>query len=472
MAKYTEAHLMSLSKRKLVKLLKKEGIEASNSQKKSELVRLLILAHKANTPSRTNRVKKRRISKRTKIAFLVVFLIVGSSVLLYQLSPVFNSNVQHLYKIASGQVEEDTTNDERFEDGPIIYEKGGKTYVVYNYPRPKVDVITDETCARPECELSSYYEQIKDSITPLAEFTEYDYTSRHAKGIIENYDVNLLPILIFDKTIEQTENFEQSGRFFKQVNDRYVLQLDPFKALKGPDLSSGQVLGNSIKDKAPLTIVEYTSFSCPHCVDAADNLEEILKIYEGNITIVIKYFSKGGNDMQAAIAAECASQQDAFLSYHDMLFEKQADWLSKNTDKLGRTFAKYATDLDLDKQEFLACYDDSQEIKDMIIKHTEEAESLAVDRLPTFFINNNIVQGAYPINSFSKIIDDILKEDGHSIQVNTPEPEKTEESNEESDENSEASEVKDDESGDTEADVETSTESDESINEESDESNS
>ena len=44
--------LLQLDKKKLVRLLEKEGIEASTSQPKSELVKLLLLARKANAPTK------------------------------------------------------------------------------------------------------------------------------------------------------------------------------------------------------------------------------------------------------------------------------------------------------------------------------------------------------------------------------------------------------------------------------------
>jgi len=418
MARYTEARLMSLSKRKLVKLLKKEGIDANSSQKKSELVRLLILAHKANTPNRTQRISKRRTSRRFKIAMTVCILIVLTGGILYRVSPIFHENLNYIIDLAMGK--DPVKNEESSStpgDGPIIYEKAGKTYVVYDYPRPKVDVVMDEKCQRPECDLESYYTQIKESITPLAEFNEFDYRSRQGKSIIENFNVNLLPILVFDKTIEKTDNFEQSSRFFQAKNEKYILQLDPFKALKGPDLSNGQLLGETVDKKAPLTIVEYTSFSCPHCVEAYKNVETVLDTYEGNITLVIKYFSKGGNDMHAAVAAECAAQQGKFLEMHSLLFDEQNTWLPMGEIGLKKEFVGYAKRIDLDKNDFENCYTDNQEVIDLINTHTKEAESLAVDGLPTFFINNNIVQGSYPIESFTKIIDDILAEDGHTVQT-------------------------------------------------------
>ena len=47
-----ESKFKSYDKRKLVKLLDKEGIAANTSQSKSELVRMLVLAKKANSPTK------------------------------------------------------------------------------------------------------------------------------------------------------------------------------------------------------------------------------------------------------------------------------------------------------------------------------------------------------------------------------------------------------------------------------------
>jgi protein-disulfide isomerase len=423
MARYTEAHLMKLSKRKLVKLLEKEGIDASGSQKKSELVRLLILAHKANAPTRVSRFNGPNISPRTKVGLFIILVIILVVVLLFRLSTTFKENVNYVFSGIFGSEEEPEAES---GDGPIVYEKGGKTYVVYNHPRPEVTVITDKACKRPECDLSSYYDEIKSGVTNLALFTEIDYRTRAAERMVKELDVNLLPVLVFDSTIEKTDNFEKSSRFLKKVDDKYLLSLDPYKAIESPDLSNAQILGNDLTlDETPLTVIEFTSFSCPHCVDAFDTPERLLEIYDGNIRVAIKYYSRGGNDFQAAVAAECAAQQDAFLPMHNLLFERQSDWLPTNESRLSSVFSGYAAELGLTTSEFSECYNDDQLVKDLVNAHTAEAEAFGIDGLPTFFVNNNILEGAYPIDNLSELIDEILREDGFKIETNEIESDET-----------------------------------------------
>jgi len=411
---------MKLSKRKLVKLLDKEGIDASASQSKSELVRLLLLAHKANAPTRVG-FGGRRISKRSLLIVLVLGFLLVTVLILWKVNPVFQENVSFLVNKITG-----VTNDEETDSsgpGTVIYEKGGKTYVVYDHPLVQVDVVTDKDCKRPACDLQSYYDQINESITNLTKFNEHDFTSRQGKSLIKNFDVNLLPVLIFDSTIEKTENWENTSRFFTKKKDRYLLQLSPYRALDGPDLSNGQLFGQNVDSEPKLSVVEYTSFSCPHCVDMYENVNELLNIYEGDITLVIKYFSRGAIDTQAAIAAECAGQQDLFLDMHNKLFENQQQWLPLAESRLPNTFASYATQVGANRAEFLECYYNDESVKELIDTHTKEAESLGVDGLPAFFINNNIVEGTFPLESFTDIIDDILAEDGFEIETEVEEVE-------------------------------------------------
>ena len=58
--------------------------------------------------------------------------------------------------------------------------------------------------------------------------------------------------------------------------------------------------------------------------------------------------------------------------------------------------------------EFLSCFD-SQKYAAEVEKDIQEAQS-AMERIstPTIFINDKMIQGAYPYNTFSQAIDEAL----------------------------------------------------------------
>jgi protein-disulfide isomerase len=134
-----------------------------------------------------------------------------------------------------------------------------------------------------------------------------------------------------------------------------------FRADTGPELRIEQVVENvSTKGRpykgsadAPVTIVEFSSFSCPACAMVQPTLKELLAMREGQVRLVFRHFppeSPHSDGFRAAVAAECAAQQGVFWEMHDTIFAN-AEALSEN-DLLG-----YAAGLGLDEAAFAACLD-------------------------------------------------------------------------------------------------------------------
>lgn len=407
MHKYTQSELAKFTKPKLISLLAKEGIEASPSQKKSELVKLLVLANKANEPTKVNFASVSPIQKRRIFAVFIITLIIGAGVFLYFMNDTFKQNVNFLAFNIFGVGEH--PNEEVKTEGPTIYEKNGKTYVVYDFPIIRVKVVTDTSCKRAECDLNNYYSQITKNITPLVKFDEVDLDSREGRSLLEKFEVNLLPVFIFDKHVEKVENFENNNRFFSLIKDKYTLQVTPLVAIEGPNIDNARVIGPNETNEAPLNIVLFTSFSSPHSKDSAPVVQELINTYGKNLNMSFKYTYTGDNDLLASVAAECAAEQDNFLGMHNLLFERQDDWTTVSPTTLASRFTSYAGEMDLDTNEFRNCFVNSNEKKEMIEEHNLEATDLVVTGTPTYFVNNHILAGAYPVESLIEIIGGILE---------------------------------------------------------------
>lgn len=83
---------------------------------------------------------------------------------------------------------------------------------------------------------------------------------------------------------------------------------------------------------------------------------------------------------EAALAAECAADQDAFFPYHDALFERQAQGLSRaEMDEAARTVG-------LDLELFLDCLD-SRTHQDTLAAGIAEASRLGVAATPLVLVN-------------------------------------------------------------------------------------
>ncbi len=153
-------------------------------------------------------------------------------------------------------------------------------------------------------------------------------------------------------------------------------------------------------DDAPITIVEFSDFQCPFCKRFhEETYQALLDAYPGQIRFVYRNLpltSIHPDAMPAAVASLCANEQNVYWEYHDKLF---------TGDTLGRdTYLQYATDLNLNVEEFSACLD-SGKFDDFIKQDMDFAFNLGISSTPTFFINGLAIVGAQPLSSFQTIID-------------------------------------------------------------------
>ncbi|MFH1671429.1 MAG: thioredoxin domain-containing protein [Candidatus Portnoybacteria bacterium] len=152
---------------------------------------------------------------------------------------------------------------------------------------------------------------------------------------------------------------------------------------------------------APVTIVEYSSHFCGHCVDFhKDTLPTIIEQYvkTGKVKIIPKLLSS----LELNSAVLCAQEQGKYWEYNEYLFEHVNEISS--VDDLN----SIAGDLGLEQESFDACYD-SGKYEEEVRSAFEQAQAAGVEGTPTFFINDQEVVGNQPFEVFEKIIEELLK---------------------------------------------------------------
>jgi protein-disulfide isomerase len=152
--------------------------------------------------------------------------------------------------------------------------------------------------------------------------------------------------------------------------------------------------------KAPITIIEFSDFSCPFCRKAESTVSALLAKYQGQVKLTYRDFPLQELHPQAEMAAEasrCAGEQGKFWEYHDLLFAF--------SDKQSREdLIEDARTLKLDDQQFEACLS-SGRYKRQIDQDVQLASRVGLVSTPGFFINGTFVNGAQPAEVFEKIID-------------------------------------------------------------------
>lgn len=148
---------------------------------------------------------------------------------------------------------------------------------------------------------------------------------------------------------------------------------------------------------AAVTIVEFSDFECPACLQAFRDLRDVVQTRR-DVRVVFRHYPldprcnddvPGGrhhNACLAAFAAECAGDQGKFWPYHDRLFENQQTLDRDNLFRFAREFA-----LDIDA--FRTCLDAPATVE-RVRRDVEIGTRLAIASTPTLFINGRRVDGA------------------------------------------------------------------------------
>jgi len=147
--------------------------------------------------------------------------------------------------------------------------------------------------------------------------------------------------------------------------------------------------------KAPITIVEFSDFECPHCRMAEPWLKQIVS-ENPDVKLVFMNFplSAHPNAAVAAAATVAAGKQNKFWAYHDKVFDNQ--------DKLRLPdLVKYATDW-LNVEQFKT---DLATAKTRVDHDRKVGEKLDLQGTPSFFINGRKANGITSVDALRSYID-------------------------------------------------------------------
>jgi thiol-disulfide isomerase/thioredoxin len=132
---------------------------------------------------------------------------------------------------------------------------------------------------------------------------------------------------------------------------------------------------------APVTIVEWADFECPHCRHAAPVLEKLVEAHPGKVRVVYKFYPLQAHvhGESAARAAAAAMKQGKFWEMHHILFEHQEAMEPRDIEK-------YARQIGLDFAKWKADWE-SEATADRVTRDRKQGDLLALSGTPAIFIN-------------------------------------------------------------------------------------
>lgn len=166
-------------------------------------------------------------------------------------------------------------------------------------------------------------------------------------------------------------------------------------------------LGNP---NADVTVIEYASFTCPHCRSFHENVFDELKaeyIDTGKINFVYRevYFDRFG--LWAGMLARCGGP-DRYFGFVDALYSGQSEWtaggdpatIAGNLRKIGRTAG-------LSDEEVNACLSDQGKAEAMVAFFEQSTKADGVNSTPSFVINGTKYSNM-SYDEFKAILDEEL----------------------------------------------------------------
>ncbi len=161
---------------------------------------------------------------------------------------------------------------------------------------------------------------------------------------------------------------------------------------------------------APITIIEYSSLTCPHCAAFhADALPQIKEtwIADGRVRLVYRHFPLGGTALRAAAVANCI-EGARYFGFLDLLFKSQQRW-AKSGDPL-KMLGQMARLAGLSQEKFEACANDEAEMDRILERRQDGVRTYGVQSTPTLIVNGRKVEGARSFDYMEKIFREIVPE--------------------------------------------------------------
>lgn len=190
------------------------------------------------------------------------------------------------------------------------------------------------------------------------------------------------------------------------------------------ETDNGHAIGNPDADH---TLIEFVSYTCPHCGDFARNGDEILKlafVAPGSLRLEIRNMARNPVDKAIILLTSCGAD-DRFVLNHAAFMHQQPTWLAK-----ARTMSKtqqdrwfgtdwpisaraIASDLDFyaimesrgySRVEADQCLVDSGRAAELDALSRRDAEEFGITGTPSFVLDGELLEGVHSWPQLERVL--------------------------------------------------------------------
>lgn len=163
------------------------------------------------------------------------------------------------------------------------------------------------------------------------------------------------------------------------------------------------------RDDAPVTVIEYFSFSCPHCARFHAEVFPALKrnyIDTGKVRFVLRDFPLNLAALSAAKLARCGGPE-RYFEFVDLFWARWDDWIDLQEPEPALVALLAEAGVDAARAE--ACRTD-QALEDAALRsYLKGAKGHGVDATPTFIVDGVTYVGLSSYPRFAGILDELLE---------------------------------------------------------------
>lgn len=182
----------------------------------------------------------------------------------------------------------------------------------------------------------------------------------------------------------------KDGMSRDQLEKGYKNRFDPDK-VKNVPIDGSPTKGS---EAAPITIVEFADFQCPHCGQFAPVIDKVVESRRNDVRFAYKFYVLGKfpNSENASRAAIAAGKQGKFWEMHHLIFANQENLTQQGLDSMAKELGLDVGRLHADMQ--------SPETAERIAKDRKLADDLLVQGTPTIYINGRLYDGHQDLNEW------------------------------------------------------------------------
>ncbi|MCM2563389.1 DsbA family protein [Lutimaribacter sp. EGI FJ00015] len=167
-------------------------------------------------------------------------------------------------------------------------------------------------------------------------------------------------------------------------------ELGAANAQEAANVDTSSIVEMSIgADDAPVTVIEYASFTCPHCATFHNGPAQQLKseyVDTGKVRFVYRdvYFDRPG--LWASMVARCDSNR--FFGITDILYKQQRDWIGDGQPaQIAENLRRIGKVAGLSDEQLDSCLADADKAQTLVAWFQQNAEADDINSTPSLIIN-------------------------------------------------------------------------------------